>query len=409
MTAPVDAAAALERGRPVLIVSPPAPSAPECAALWPLVGESAPVLIVTDGLVAARAWSPAVPQALRFQAVTGLERTARLLSDGAVDVVAGTPADFAALLARSALRADAVRALVLAWPESLAPADAAAIEGLLAECRDARRFVLSWNPAALEPFLEAHARRPHVVGALPLGEDSRPLPPVCEARYLVAGSDGREAAIEAALDALDPRRALLWRRGTPVEGAVDAVICADLPSRDELVALAHAGPVVLLVAPEQLAYARSIASPLRALRVPRGGTAARDVRTALAERIERGDLAAELALLAPLFERYDAAEVAAAAYAAGREVGSGKRETGGGAAERARIHVNVGKKDKAAAKDLVGALIREVGLSRDDIGRIDVKEMHSMVEVAGPVAERAVARLSGLMIRGRRVNARLER
>jgi len=409
VTAPVDAAAALERGRPVLIVSPPAPSSLECAALWPLVAESAPVLIVTDGLAAARAWSRVVPQPLRFQAVTGLDRAARLLSGGAVDVVAGTAADFAALLARSALKAEGVRAVVVAWPESLGAADQAALASLLAECRDARRIVLSWNPDGLEQFLEAHARRPHVVGSLPLGEDSRPLPPVCAARYLVAGPGDQEAAIAAALDALDPRQALVWRRGVAVDGGVDAVICADLPSRAELVVLAAAGPVALLIAPEQLPYARSIAAPLSPLGVARGGTAARQARAAIAERIERGDLAAELALLAPLFERYDAAEVAAAAYAAGREVGSGIRETGGGAAERARIHVNVGKKDKAAAKDLVGALIREVGLSRDDIGRIDVKEMHSMVEVAGPVAERAVARLSGLMIRGRRVNARLER
>jgi ATP-dependent RNA helicase DeaD len=71
--------------------------------------------------------------------------------------------------------------------------------------------------------------------------------------------------------------------------------------------------------------------------------------------------------------------------------------------------VNVGKKDRAAAKDIVGALIREAGLSKDDIGRIDVKEMYSLVEVAGSAAERAVARLSGMMIRGRRVNARIDR
>ena len=77
--------------------------------------------------------------------------------------------------------------------------------------------------------------------------------------------------------------------------------------------------------------------------------------------------------------------------------------------ERVKVHVNVGKKDRAGAKDIVGALIREAGLSKDDIGRIDVRETHSVVEVAGSAAERAVARLSGMMIRGRRVNARIDR
>ncbi len=73
-----------------------------------------------------------------------------------------------------------------------------------------------------------------------------------------------------------------------------------------------------------------------------------------------------------------------------------------------KISVSVGKTDRAAAKDIVGALIREAGLSKDDIGRIDVRDTFSLVDVAGSAAERAVARLSGMMIRGRRVNARLD-
>ena len=407
MTAPVEATAALERGRPVLIVSPPTPQASECSAVWPLVAGNTPVLIVTDSPAAARAWSGAVPQALRFQAVTGLERAARLLATGAVDVVAGTPADFAALSAKSALKGDTIRTVVLAWPESLGPGERAALEGLLPELPEAQRIVLSWNPVALDAFLEAHARRPHVVGDLPLGENARPLPLVGEVRYLVTGNGNQDAGIAMALDALDPATHLVWRRGTAVPDSAGTIICADLPSRAELVALAAAGPVTLLLRPEQVAYARSIAT-LRTLPGASGGTAPGQARAAIAQRIEQGDLAAELALLAPLFERYDAAEVAAAVYAL-RQPGAGSREPSTPLATRTRIHVNVGKKDRAAAKDIVGALIREVGLSKDDIGRIDVKEMHSMVEVAAPVAERTVARLSGLTIRGRRVSARLDR
>ncbi|HTY05912.1 MAG TPA: DbpA RNA binding domain-containing protein [Gemmatimonadales bacterium] len=408
MTAPVDAAAALERGRPILIVSPPTPQASECSAVWPLVAGNTPVLIVTDSPAAARAWSGAVPQPLRFQAVTGLDRAARLLATGAVDVVAGTPADFGALSAKSALKGDTIRTVVLAWPESLGAGERAALEGLLPELPEAQRIVLSWNPVALDAFLEAHARRPHIVGDLPLGENARPLPLVGEVRYLVTGNGNQDAGIAMALDALDPATHLVWRRGTAVPDSAGAIICADLPSRSELVALAAAGPVTLLLRPEQVAYARSIAT-LRSLSGASGaGTAPGQARAAIAQRIDQGDLAAELALLAPLFERYDAAEVAAAVYAL-RQPGAGSREPSTPLATRTRIHVNVGKKDRAAAKDIVGALIREVGLSKDDIGRIDVKEMHSMVEVAGAVAERTVARLSGLMIRGRRVSARLDR
>lgn len=412
MTAPVEATpatAVLERGRPVLIVSPPAP---ECAgALWPLAQGHAPVLIITESPSAAQAWVLAVPQPLRFHAVTGLDRTARLLASGKVDVLAGSPTDCAALLARSALKGEEIRTVVLAWPEMLqGTPEFAAVPALLAEVKDARRIVLSWDPAGLESLLESHARRPHVVGDLPIGENARPLPTLGEAKYLIASPGAQEAAITAALDGLDPGTALVWRRGVEPAGHVNAVICADLPTRDELATLATVGMPVLVLAPEQLAYARSVASPLTPVPLLSGaGTAARQARATIAARVERGDLAAELALLAPLFERYDAAEVAAAVYAVSREAGSGKGEAGSATPSRVKIHVNVGKKDRAGAKDIVGALIREAGLSKDDIGRIDVRDTHSMVEVAGPVAERAVARLSGMMIRGRRVNARLDR
>lgn len=412
MTAPVDAtagtaaSAVLERGRPVLIVCPPAP---ECAgALWPLLQGATPVLVITESPSAAAAWSAAVPQPLRFHAVTGLERTARLLTQGGgADVVAGCASDFAALLSRSALKVEGIGAVVLAWPESLISSpERTAAEGLLAELKDARRVVLSWNPASIETLLDAHARRPHVVGDLPLGENARPLPPVGPARYQIVGSREREGAVAAALDALDPGTAFVWRRGMEAGEPVNAVICTDLPTRAELATLSTKGAVVLLLAAEQLPYARSIAEPLTPVPLASpGGTAARGARARIAARIEEGDLAAELALLAPLFERYDAAEVAAAAYALSRleQTSEVRRQT----SERVKVHVNVGKKDRAAAKDIVGALIREAGLSKDDIGRIDVRDTHSVVEVAGSAAERAVARLSGMMIRGRRVNARL--
>lgn len=407
MTAPVAATAVLERGRPVLIVCPPAP---ECAgALWPLLQGATPVLVITESPSAAAAWSAAVPQPLRFHAVTGLERTARLLTQGGgADVVAGCASDFAALLSKSALKVEGIGAVVLAWPESLISSpERTAAEGLLAELKDARRVVLSWNPASIEALLDAHARRPHVVGDLPLGENARPLPPVGPARYQIVGSRHREGAVAAALDALDPGTAFVWRRGLEAGEPVNAVICVDLPTRAELATLATVGAPVLLLAAEQLSYARSIAAPLTPVPLASpGGTAARDARAGIAARIEEGDLAAELALIAPLLERYDAAEVAAAAYALGRDstqTSDVRHQT----SARVKVHVNVGKKDRAAAKDIVGALIREAGLSKDDIGRIDVRDTHSVVEVAGSAAERAVARLSGMMIRGRRVSARL--
>src|SRR5439155_6299143 len=46
---------------------------------------------------------------------------------------------------------------------------------------------------------------------------------------------------------------------------------------------------------------------------------------------------------------------------------------------RTKIFVNVGKKDRAGPKDLVGALIREVGLEKTALGKIEVREAFSVV------------------------------
>jgi ATP-dependent RNA helicase DeaD len=74
-----------------------------------------------------------------------------------------------------------------------------------------------------------------------------------------------------------------------------------------------------------------------------------------------------------------------------------------------RLFVNVGKKDRAAAKDLVGAMTREIGLSREDIGRIEVRDGFTLVSVASHAVDTAIRGLSRVAIRGRRLSARRDR
>jgi len=324
------------------------------------------------------------------------------------------------LLERAALKLDAVASVVLAWPEALVEGDgAAALDTLLGEARDAHRIVLSWNPALLGDFLERHARRALVVGMPPVDETGRPLPPACRARFAVVPSFRRSLAVRDALDTLSATTPFVWNGGpiTPPEAAPDAVVCTALPSRDEVAALARLGggePVVFIAA-VQLPYLRSVAT-LTPLALASGADRARDRAEMLRERVAglltAGSVDAELALLDPLFERFDPAEVAAALLALQRETGSGKRETiAPGVVDGApvRVFVGVGKKDRASAKDLVGALIREAGIAKGDIGRIEVRETFSLVEVGAAAAEQAVRGLTGTTIRGRRVVARLDR
>jgi hypothetical protein len=377
------------------------------------------VLIVCADDAAAAEWPALAPAGLRVHAVTGLARSARTLKERSPHVLAGAVKDLAALVQRAALKLDQVAALVVAWPEALVAGEhAAALDTLLGEARAARRLVLSWNPALLGDFLERHARRPLVVGTLPVDESGAALAPVGRIRYCVAPPPRRPAAVRDALDSLDAREPLIWNGGPiPVpEARPDAVICTALPSREELAALIRLGDPVVFVSAAQLPYLRSVAT-LAPLALPGAADRARDRAEELRERVARvllsGGVDAELALLDPLFERFDAAEIAAALLAilgdAGRGKGEGATPPLSSSAERVRVFVGLGKKDRASAKDLVGALIREAGVPKDDIGRVDVRETFSLVDVAAGAADRAVRGLTGTTIRGRRVIARLDR
>jgi DbpA RNA binding domain len=423
-----DAQAALERGRAVVLVRPPAPE--QAAELWDLIAPAPPeaasrvgcrALILCADAAAAPEWAAVAPAALRVHAVSGLARAARLLKDSAVDVLAGAVPDVAALVARAAFKLDEVASLVVAWPEALVRhEEGAVLDALLADARHARRIVLSWNPLALGDFLERHGRRALVLGTPPVDDTGAPLPPVCRVRYCLVPWSRRRLAVGDVLDTLTATHPFIWHGGpiapaASTTAAPDAVVCTRLPTRDDLGALARLGLPVVLLAASQLPYLRSVAA-VTPLPLPsaadRGRDRAEALRERVARRLDRGDVDAELALLDPLFERFDAAEVAAAVLALLGEEGA--RPGPGAALERApgptvKIFVNVGKKDRAAAKDLVGALIREAGVSKDDIGRIEVRETFSLVEVAAGAAEPAVRRLTGVTIRGRRVLARLDR
>jgi hypothetical protein len=370
------------------------------------------VIVCADFEQAAQ-WAAAAPAEYRAHAVTGLARSTALLKEGRVGLIAGAAAELTALVARSALKLDVVDTILIAWPETFSDS----LDALLAEAPDARRIVLSWNPPALGDFLERHARRAEVVGALPLDPDGKPLSPVCSALYAVVSSARRSAAVREALDALRARRPYVWNGGpvtAPAEGP-DAVICAALPTREELTALAAIGKPVVLIASSQLPYLKAVAA-LTPLVLAPSADRAQDrnaaLRERIAERLGRGEVDAELTLLEPLFERWDPAEVAAALLALSRQpsaVGEDTADVTAAPDQWVKVFVNVGKKDRAGAKDLVGALIKEVGLEKGQIGRIDLRESFALVEVAPAAAETVVRRMTGVTIKGKRVAAKVDR
>jgi len=379
--------------------------------VWELMDPRA--IVVCADYEQAVLWAEAAPAELRAHAVTGLTRTAALLKEGRVGVLAGAPSDLAALVARAALKLETVETIVVAWPEGFGDQ----LDTLLAEAPNARRVILSWNPHALSEFFERHARRPEIIGDIPLDSVGQALGPVAPARYAVVTNRGR--AVRDTLDALRSIRPYVWTGG-PVEAPAetpDAVVAAVLPTREELRLLAAIATPAVPVFSSQLPYLRSIAT-LTPLPLPAAADRAQDrsaeLRAELAARLAQGDVDAELAVLAPLFEDHDPALVAGAllaislqpsAAAVSHQPSAVSQPEGGWV----RVFVSVGRKDRASPKDLVGALIKEAGLQKGQIGKIDVRETFSLVDVAPAVAEQAVRRMAGVSVRGRRVTARPER
>src|SRR5439155_299522 len=87
----------------------------------------------------AAQWAAGAPAPIRVHAVTGLTRSARVLQDRSIHILAGAVPDLTALVARSALKLDSISTVVIAWPELLAAGEhAAALDTLLGAARGAR-------------------------------------------------------------------------------------------------------------------------------------------------------------------------------------------------------------------------------------------------------------------------------
>lgn len=208
------------------------------------------------------------------------------------------------------------------------------------------------------------------------------------------------------------------------EGVV--VLSHDVPSDpdslDRRHGRGHGG--VVLVLPREISHLRDVARRTGYALVPAPlpprasdeGTAFRDL---LAKAIEDEDVAPYLLLLEPLFERFDPAEVAAAAAAllrkktpvaaapqAGHSAPSSGREA---PTAWVKLFLSVGERDGLTAKDLLGAITGEANIAGSKVGKMDIRESHTVVEVMEPVARAVISALNGTTIRGRSVRADFDR
>lgn len=403
---------------------------------------------------------------------TSVKRAIRLLGERRPQVVVGGAEEVVALIQGSSLKLGGLRAVVLAWVDEIAAAGStatAALETVMAEVpkEAARVLVATRLGAQARELAERYARR-GLRTAEPGAEDEAGAVSI---QYVVVSATNRAAALRRLLDELDPARAVIWTRTAESEeeatraiealgyrgasasvrvvrdaplGEAGLAVLYDVPaSRQELIAAlggVPSGPqIVAMAQPRQMELIRALAHGGRVGPLTLGGPAAaarrreEGVRAELRVVLESGLAARELLAIEPLLEQYDGIEIAAAALrlleqhrssapairaetprfgvaaARGDAEAGGAREARPSGGEGVKIFLTVGERDGIRAGDLVGAIAGTAGIPGTSVGRVEIRDTHSLVEIVGEDAEAVATKITGISIKGRRIVARLER
>ncbi len=204
-----------------------------------------------------------------------------------------------------------------------------------------------------------------------------------------------------------------------------AAISFDAPADPDALDRRHGGGHggTILIEARETAHLRDIAArtgyslafqPTRTGPLPRPGGLPQllaQVEAALSSQ----DVEAYELVLEPLFQRYGSAAVAAAAVALLRHRPvpitpvAPTGPTGSAPEAMTMLFVSLGTKDGIKAGDLVGAITGEAGIAGEQIGKIEIRETFSRVEVGRTVADTVIRALNGTTVRGRAVRVDLDR
>ncbi|MDE0648889.1 MAG: DbpA RNA binding domain-containing protein [Gammaproteobacteria bacterium] len=221
-----------------------------------------------------------------------------------------------------------------------------------------------------------------------------------------------EAEARAAIDALaDPDQV--------------ATVSCTVPAGAQAATARHGGsggPAWALPAVRELGHLRQTAAEagLKLKRVrPERPTRVSGALDQLADRLHEAARAPEATpyylLVESLLDRFTAAEVAAAALLL-LDRGSAKSavaRTAGKLPEIpeswVRLFVSAGKRDEIGPRELLGALTSESGVAGKRVGRIDVRESHSLIEVYESDAGKVIKALNGTTLGGRSLRVDYDR
>jgi ATP-dependent RNA helicase DeaD len=235
----------------------------------------------------------------------------------------------------------------------------------------------------------------------------------------VAGAPGDDSVpVWLGVDALSARADIETYDGVKVVSC-DAPTDAD--ELDRRHGASDQGIVVILS--REVAHLRATARTAGYTVVPfppevsHGSAAVAGLQEQLRAALEAEDTAPYLLALEPLFEEHDPAEVAAAAVALLRKktapvappVVESSNAGGAAAPAWAKLFFGVGSRDGLTTGDLLGAITGEANVQGTSVGRIDIKESHTLVEVHDEVALQVITALNGTTINGRAVRADFDR
>lgn len=423
------------------------------APLIERVDETAPqlqLLVITAdaesaAAVAGAAVRLATTKKIGIVAATALARATRLIRLLPSQVIIGTPATVVELVRGSTLKLETVKAIAFAWADAILvdPGAEEMIGTLMADIpKDAARSVAAAEMTpAVESLIERYARRARRVTAS-ASTDTTPM----SLEYFTASESGRLIALRRILDAVDPENAVVFVReadaakavsdllrslgysgpDAPVRvshggGAPETVILFDLPaSREELAEAmgAAAKRTIAFIQPRQLSSLRALAAGgrVRPITLPDAGLRTRNrdelIRAELRTTLERGTIGRTLLAIEPLLEEYDGVEIAAAAMELLEQERAKARATPdaqsapGPRDGMVRLFLSVGARDGLRTGDVLSSIGSEAGVPGTEVGKIEIRDSHTIIEVAGASAAVIVEKLTGKTISGRRAIVR---